>query len=162
MRVDAVAMKKTRIALIVAGALALSGCQTMSTVDTFNANVPANNQSAIAERKTSSAKQQFAAGNYGLAQRDFLEAVEATPKNGMAWLGLAASYDQLGRFDLAEKSYQELIRLEGRKPAILNNYGYSYLLRGEIGKARSLLNEARALSPVNSRIEANWNLAYAS
>ncbi len=162
MRVDAVVMKKTTIALVIVGALALSGCQTLTSVNAVDTNVAANNQSAIAERKTSSAKQQFAAGNYGLAQKDFLAAVEATPKNGVAWLGLAAAYDQLGRFDLAEKSYQELIRLEGRKPAILNNYGYSYLLRGEVGKARSLLNEARALSPVNPRIEANWNLAYAS
>lgn len=153
-------MKRTSLAIILCSALALSGCQTASSIDTAGAS--ANKQSGIALRKTKSGKKQFEAGNFGLAQKEFLAAVEATPKNGAAWLGLAASYDQLGRFDLAEKSYQELLKLEGRKPAILNNYGYSYILRGEIRKARSLMNEARALSPVNPRIEANWNLAYAS
>lgn len=155
-------MKTFSYAIIVLGALTLSGCQTMSSVETADTNYSANNQGGIAASKASSAKIQFEAGNYGLAQKDFLAAVEATPKNGAAWLGLAASYDQLGRFDLAEKSYQELLKLEGRKPAVLNNYGYSYLLRGDIRKARSLMNEARALSPINPRIEANWNLAYAS
>ena len=155
-------MKKISFAIVILSTLTLAGCQTMSSVDTTGAGFSANNQGGIAARKTSSAKIQFEAGNYGLAQKDFLAAVEATPKNGAAWLGLAASYDQLGRFDLAEKSYQELLKLEGRKPAILNNYGYSHILRGDMRKARSLMNEARALSPINPLIEANWNLAYAS
>lgn len=155
-------MKKFSIAIVVLSTLTLAGCQAMSPVDTADGGFSANNQGGIAARKTSSAKLQFEAGNYGLAQKDFLAAVEATPKNGAAWLGLAASYDQLGRFDLAEKSYQELLKIEGRKPAVLNNYGYSYILRGDMRKARSLMNEARALSPINPRIEANWNLAYAS
>src|SRR5262249_18841631 len=45
----------------------------------------------------------FREGNYGLAEEKFRKAVEVTPKDAEAWLGLAASYDQLRRFDLADK-----------------------------------------------------------
>jgi tetratricopeptide (TPR) repeat protein len=41
-------------------------------------------------------------GNYGLAEQHYRRAVEATRQNGSAWIGLAASYDRLGRFDLAD------------------------------------------------------------
>ena len=47
----------------------------------------------------------FIAGNYGNAEYYFRRAVEVTPQNGAAWLGLASCYDRLGRFDLAERSY---------------------------------------------------------
>lgn len=155
-------MKKLKFALVLLSAVALAGCETISSVDTAETSLVANNQGKIAGKKVQSGVTQFDAGNYGLAQKDFLAAVEATPKNSSAWLGLAAAYDQLGRFDLADRAYEELLSIEGRKPAILNNFGYSYLLRGETQKARSLFNEARALAPLNPRIEANWNAAYAN
>src|SRR5262245_10824622 len=41
----------------------------------------------------------FNRGSYGLAQQYFKDAVEKTPKDLTAWVGLAASYDRLRRFD---------------------------------------------------------------
>lgn len=49
--------------------------------------------------------EQFNRGNFGVAQHYFQDAVEKAPKDGSAWLGLAASYDRLGRFDLADRAY---------------------------------------------------------
>ena len=40
--------------------------------------------------------QRFYEGNFGLAQQYFQDAVEKTPKDATAWVGLAASYDRLG------------------------------------------------------------------
>ena len=57
-------------------------------------------------------------GNYGLAEQHYRRAVEATHQKGSAWIGLAASYDQLGRFDLADLAYRHAIRLEGENWAI--------------------------------------------
>jgi tetratricopeptide (TPR) repeat protein len=54
-------------------------------------------------------------GNYGLAERYYRRAVEATHQNDSAWIGLAASYDRLGRFDLADLAYRQAILLEGKK-----------------------------------------------
>ena len=137
--------KTLALAMAVAATTALTGCQTASSIDTKPAM--ANNQATIASHKLALGSTFFSAGNYGSAEKSYREAVEATPENGEAWLGLAAAYDQLGRFDLADRAYENLIRIEGRKPSILNNYGYSNLLRGDRKKARKLLQEARSAAP---------------
>src|SRR5277367_2733199 len=49
--------------------------------------------------------QRFYEGDFGLAQQYFQDAVEKSPEDVMAWIGLAASYDRLGRFDLADQAY---------------------------------------------------------
>src|SRR6202047_5364726 len=55
----------------------------------------------------------FGRGNYGLSERYFRDAVEKAPKDATAWIGLAASYDRLRRFDLAGPAYGAAIRLGG-------------------------------------------------
>src|ERR1700685_1626894 len=47
------------------------------------------------------AKMHFAHGEYGLSERYFRQAIEERQGNVEAWLGLAASYDHLKRFDEA-------------------------------------------------------------
>lgn len=103
-------------------------------------------------------KENFRQGNYGLAERYFRKAVEAGPKDAEAWLGLAASYDRLRRFDLADRAYAEVIRLAGPTPEILNNQGYSYMLRGDFNRAREILTTARNKDPANPYIQNNLAL----
>ncbi len=100
----------------------------------------------------------FKQGNYGLAERYFRRAVESGPREADAWLGLAASYDRLRRFDLADRAYNQLYGLVGRTPEILNNQGYSMMLRGDYAHARTILAEARAKDPNNPYIVNNINL----
>jgi predicted Zn-dependent protease len=54
----------------------------------------------------------FYEGNFGLAQQYFQDAVEKSPRDATAWTGLAASYDRLGRFDLADRAYAAAAKLE--------------------------------------------------
>ena len=81
--------------------------------------------------------QRFYEGNFGLSQLYFQDAVEKSPNDVMAWIGLAACYDRLGRFDLADRAYAAAAKLEGDTPRLLNNEGYSYMLRGDFKAARS-------------------------
>jgi Flp pilus assembly protein TadD len=97
----------------------------------------------------------FRQGNYGLAERYFRRAVEAGPREAEAWLGLAASYDRLKRFDLADRAYRQLYAMLGRTPEVLNNQGYSYMLRGDYAHAREILAEAQAKDPKNPYIANN-------
>jgi Flp pilus assembly protein TadD len=94
--------------------------------------------------------QRYYEGNFGLSQHYFQDAVEKTPKDATAWVGLAASYDRLGRFDLADRSYAAAERLVGHTPSLLNNEGYSYMLRGELRKARVKFDDALRLDPGNA------------
>jgi Flp pilus assembly protein TadD len=103
----------------------------------------------------SQGKRAYAAGNYGLAETYFRRAAELSVNDAEAWLGLAASYDRLRRFDLADRAYKNLIRLTGPTAEVLNNIGYSYILRGDYGNARMKLAEALAKDPQNPYVRAN-------
>ena len=104
------------------------------------------------------AKKYFRQGSYGLAERHFRKAVEMHPRDAKSWLGLAASYDRLKRFDLADRAYQETIKLIGATPEIMNNQGFSYMLRGDYRRARATLVAARAKDPKSPYIANNLRL----
>ena len=107
-------------------------------------------------------KRYFRAGNYGMAERYFRQAVEQHPRDAESWLGLAASYDRLRRFELADRAYGEATKLAGVTVEILNNQGYSYMLRGDYPRARAKLDEARRLDPNNRFVQNNLQLLAAS
>ncbi|MCP4934425.1 MAG: tetratricopeptide repeat protein [bacterium] len=116
--------------------------------------------SSIAEPATGSnnlkkAQVQFLSGNFGLAERHYKTAIEEAPDDVDGWLGLAASYDKLRRFDLADKAYGRVRQLVGDTPEVLNNIGYSYMLRGELEKAREHINTAFEHDPDNPTIRQN-------
>jgi Flp pilus assembly protein TadD len=178
---------KRSVAFAVAGLVWLTGCETTSTKlpDIFGWNKAAGTadeatgstaaHAAVGDSgpavepvppftpsnpndDLSIARMNFREGNYGLAERYFRKAVEAGPREAEAWLGLAASYDRLRRFDLADRAYAQLIGLSGRTPEILNNQGYSYMLRGDFRHAREILAEAQAKAPANPYIANNLAL----
>jgi Flp pilus assembly protein TadD len=107
-------------------------------------------------------KRYYRAGNFGMAERYFRKAVETHARDAEAWLGLAASYDRLRRFDLADRAYAEATKLAGPTVEILNNEGYSYMLRGDYARARAKLDKARRLDPSNRFVLNNLQLLAAS
>lgn len=113
---------------------------------------------AAASDPVAMGRRHFAEGNYGLAEENYRKAAELGPRDLEAWIGLAASYDRLKRFDLADRAYNQAIRLGGRSATILNNQGFSHMLRGDLKRARTLLAEARKLEPDNPSIVANLDL----
>jgi Flp pilus assembly protein TadD len=151
---------------------ALAGCNTLSEV----ASAPAVDQVAPTATVQNSGDikyypsdeplklglEYFKKGSYGLAQRYFRDAVEKAPEDAEAWIGLAASYDRLRRFDLADQAYAQAIKLTGETVQILNDRGYSYLLRGDLGKARVKFMKAYQLDPTNPTVINNLQLLNAS
>jgi tetratricopeptide (TPR) repeat protein len=103
-------------------------------------------------------KKYYRAGQFGIAEKHFRRAVEHNPKDAEAWVGLAASYDRMKRFDLADRAYAQAVALIGDTPEILNNKGYSYILRGDYARARRTLLAAQARDPNNPYIKNNLEL----
>jgi Flp pilus assembly protein TadD len=168
-----------------AGPLLLGGCETSSKLgDLFGSKTPDDPQTTASVTDGNGApsdqpsdapnasglmgsdpydelntgKKLYRAANYGLAERHFRRAVEARPKDAEAWVGLAASYDQLRRFELADRAYNQAIGIVGRTPEVLNNQGYSYMLRGDYARARVTLMQARAKDPDNPYVQNNLEL----
>jgi Flp pilus assembly protein TadD len=174
-----------RTGFVLAGCLVwLTACETNSTNSNDFFNLPDPFRSGIEGERTGSTsptpsseaakvtkftpsdpnddlslgKENFREGNYGLAERYFRKAVESGPKDAEAWLGLAAAYDRLRRFELADRAYEEVIKIAGPTPEILNNQGYSYMLRGKFDRAREILTTARNKDPGNPYIQNNLAL----
>lgn len=103
-------------------------------------------------------KKYYRQGSYGLAERHFRKAVELHPRDAESWLGLAAAYDQLRRFDLADRAYSQVIKMIGETPEVMNNLGFSYMLRSDYRRARATLLAARAKAPDNPHIAANLKI----
>jgi len=91
----------------------------------------------------------FRHGAYGKAQVVYQKAVEIYPKDAEAWLGLAATYDRLGRFDQSDIAYRQVAQLLGRSAVYYNNVGYSHMLRGDLVQARRLFLAAYESDPTN-------------
>ena len=66
------------------------------------------------------------------------------------------------RFDLADQAYATAIKLTGETVQILNDRGYSYLLRGDLGKARAKFLRAHQLGPTNLTVVNNIALLNSS
>jgi tetratricopeptide (TPR) repeat protein len=103
-------------------------------------------------------KKYYRTGSYGLAEKYFRRAAETHPSDAEAWLGLAAAYDQLRRFDLADRAYAQAIRIAGPTVEIVNNQGYSLMLRGKYREAAAKFAQAAAKAPENQYVKNNIRL----
>jgi Flp pilus assembly protein TadD len=163
--------------LVAAGVLAISvaGCETggvgswagvfspaSEPVVTPTVQDPADVQYFPSDEPLRLGMEHFNRGHYGIAERYFRDAVEKAPKDATAWVGLAASYDRIGRFDLADRAYAAAIRLVGETTDLLNNLGYSYMLRGNYMAARKKFVQALKREPRNPTILNNLWLLDAS
>ncbi len=149
-------MSRTGLIAAVAAMLAVSGCQSAGVDPMETTAMP--RPVSQAETDLKAGKAQFEDGNYGLAEKHFRKAVELRADSVPAWMGLAASYDQLGRFDFADRAYGELVKIAGRQPRIVNNMGYSQYLRGNKAQARKLYMEARKGMTDTAIVDANLKL----
>ena len=157
---DAMAFVPAGMVAIVA--VGLAGCEPILTptpvADAVTIQNPGDVKYYPSDEPVKLGIQRFYEGNFGLAQQYFQNAVEKTPKDATAWVGLAASYDRLGRFDLADRSYVTAVKLVGHTPSILNNEGYSYMLRGNLKKARAKFDAALRIDPSNATASNNLAL----
>lgn len=152
--------------------MGLAGCNTVSgdSVITGDPSVPitATVQEPLASKYYPSDEplrmgvEHFGRGDYGLAERYFRDAVEKSPRDVTAWVGLAASYDRLRRFEFADQAYSHALKLRGPSVQILNNHGYSMMLRGNLKEARRKFLQAYELDPTNVTIANNLELLNSS
>ena len=96
---------------------------------------------------------------YGLAIYGLNDVVTRDPGNARALALLAVAYGQLKRFDLADRYHARALEIDPSSPVVLNNWGYSYLVRGDDRRATNLLERAMATNDGRPIVAANLALA---
>ena len=104
------------------------------------------------------ARNHFRNNNFGYSAAFYKRVAELSPQNPQGYVGLGASYDRLGRFDLSDRVYASLHRITGDTAQYFNNVGYSYMLRGNLRAALTNFRKAAALDPENMVISNNIQL----
>jgi Flp pilus assembly protein TadD len=168
-------MRATEVFVIAGLAASLAGCETLgppgpaapgswwpTPTTSWTVQNPADVRYYPSDESVRLGLEHFKRGLYGLAASYFLEATERSPRDATAWLGLAASYDRLGRFDVADHAYDRAVALLGETPEILNDRGYSCMLRSDFACARNYLSRAYELAPNNPYVLNNLKLLAAS
>ncbi len=104
----------------------------------------------------------YAAGQYGLAVKQFQTAVDRYPASVEALNGLAATYDQLGRFDLSARYYGRALAANPDSTQTLNNIGYSYLMQKRFDLSVAYLRDAYTRDRNDTVVLANRRMAEVS
>lgn len=145
--------------------LPLTGCSTANFggFGTFGANKLAvaeisNIGSYTADRALAEARGHFRNDDFGYSAAFYKRAVELSPKDPEGYVGLSASYDRLGRFDLSDRVYASLYELSGGTAQYYNNVGYSYMLRGNLREALTNFRKAIKLDPDNVVVANNLQI----
>ena len=153
-----------KLTAVIALCLLSAGCETISEAELSSElageNITADSSFGSAPETLwlEKAKKNYRDGNYGLAERFYRQAIEERHNNVEAWLGLAASYDRLKRFDNANKAYDAVVKLVGYTPTVLNNLAYHQMLKGDLASARRSLEAAGKADPNNPYIKNNMLL----
>lgn len=152
-----------RMTALLALCLLAAGCSTISEGElAAEVGGSISNESSFGSAPETlwleKAKAAYRDGNYGLAERYYKQSIEERHNNVEAWLGLAASYDRLKRFDNADKAYEAVVKLVGHTPTVLNNLAYHEMLKGNFVVARRHLEAATSADPSNPYIKNNMDL----
>jgi hypothetical protein len=92
------------------------------------------------------AKGQLAIGNTGLALEGFRRASRETPNNAEAFAGMAACYEIMGRYDLAQTNYEAALALQPHNPTLLNAFAATLDRQGRADEAREVREEVAGLN----------------
>jgi Flp pilus assembly protein TadD len=143
----------------------LAGCSTMD-IGGFSAVANHGSETSAVpelgnpttEQALADARTHFRDGDFGYSASLYKKVVELDPKNPEGYIGLSASYDRLGRFDLSDRVYATLYSLTGGTAQYYNNVGYSYLLRGNLTAALGNFRKAQHLAPDNVVVANNLQI----
>lgn len=114
---------------------------------------------AVAERGGISA---LKANDLGEARKLLSKAVSSPRATWRAWNAQGVLCDLESDWAGADRAYAQAFVVSPEQPELLNNKGWSLMLRGEPARAQELFDDAVRLDPENARISNNRELARAA
>jgi Flp pilus assembly protein TadD len=159
------ALRTVAFSVVLAAAVALSGCSSLvggssafgNSKQVASADLPSIGN-MTADAALGEARGHFRNNDFGYSAALYKKVVELSPKDPQGYIGLGASYDRLGRFDLSDRVYATLYAITGETAQYDNNLGYSYMLRGNLTQALVSFRKAKALAPDSAVIANNLQI----
>lgn len=133
--------------------LAAAGCTAQTSgIEIRAIGGPAAKLRPGADR-AADARGQLALGNVGLALEGFRSAMREEPQNIDAYVGVAACYEKMGRFDLAGRYYQQALAFAPRDPRILAAYAGTLERQGDGAGAAEVRGEIAELASASAALD---------
>ena len=99
------------------------------------------------------AKGQLALGNVGLALEGFRKASRADPNNAEAFAGMAACYELMRRYDLAQSSYEAALALAPHNAALLAKLAGALDQQGKREAAAAARSDIASLASADAALD---------
>jgi len=99
------------------------------------------------------AKGQLAVGNVGLALEGFRKVARDYPDNAEAFAGMAACYEAMRRYDLAESKYQAALALAPRNTALLAKLAAALDQQGKADAAAEVRGEIAQIASASAALD---------
>lgn len=112
-------MKRGGTFLLAMASVAVAACAAQPNGVEIRAIADPSSKLRGGSDRLADARGQLALGNVGLALEGFRKAARERPDDAEAYAGMAACYDAMGRYDLAQSNYEAALALEPRSTALL-------------------------------------------
>ena len=133
-------------ALFVTAGLAATGCTTSASDIKIRPLADPGSKLGARNGLLADASAQLAMGNVGLAIEGFRKALREQPDSIAALGGLAACYDEMGRYDLSRLNYEAALAIAPTDPVLLNSFAASLERQGKRMEALAVRTEAAQLA----------------
>ena len=133
-------------ALFVTAGLAATGCTTSASDIKIRPLADPGSKLGARNGLLADASAQLAMGNVGLAIEGFRKALREQPDSIAALGGLAACYDEMGRYDLSRLNYEAALAIAPTYPVLLNSFAASLERQGKRMEALAVRAEAAQLA----------------
>jgi Tfp pilus assembly protein PilF len=139
---------KARTILFVGGAaLTLAACSRSNAAIEVRAKpAPPSAQAKALPLRIAEAHAQLALGNLAMASESYRKALRDDPQSLAALVGLASTYDQMGRHDLSRSYYEIALALAPDSLELLGALAASLERQGKPDDARAVRQEMAARS----------------
>ena len=137
--------------LLVSVGVALAACSTQPSGVEVRAIADPSSKVRGGSDRLADARAQFVLGNVGLALEGFRKASRERPDDAEAFAGMAACYEAMGRYDLAQSNFEAALALAPRSTALLA--GLAGTLERQ-GKREAAANVRAEVAQLNSAAAA--------
>jgi Flp pilus assembly protein TadD len=139
--------------LLVAASFAAAGCASAPNAVEIRPVADPGSKLRAGNDLLADAKGQLALGNVGLALEGFRKAARDYPDNAEAFAGMAACYEAMRRYDLAEMKYQAALALAPRSPTLLAKLAVALDQQGKAEAAAEVRGEIAELASASAALD---------